>query len=98
MKEWWEKTDKAPIGVEWADTDKDDAESPEYRCRSVAKEIKRDKREDAVCGHAAARNQEGSVLVAGQHGRSVSGFHRCCKGLLLCTSEKRSARGAVKGG
>ena len=46
IKECWEKTGKAPIGVKWVDTNKGDAVNPEYRCRLVAKEIKHDKRED----------------------------------------------------
>ena len=45
-KECWEKTGKAPIGVRWIDINKGDADNPEYRSRLVAKEIKRDQRED----------------------------------------------------
>ncbi len=30
----------------WVDTNKGDEEKPEYRCRLVVKEIKKDKRED----------------------------------------------------
>ena len=41
-----EETGKAPIGVKWVDTNKGDKERPEFRCRLVAKEIKKDKRED----------------------------------------------------
>ena len=40
MEECWK------VGVKWVDTNKGDKEKPEYRCRLVAKEIKRDKRED----------------------------------------------------
>ncbi len=52
----------------------------------------------SVRGHAAARIQEDFVLVVGQHGRDVSGLHRCHEGLLLCKSEERSVCGVVKGG
>ena len=38
-KECWERTGKAPIGVKRVDTNKGDAENPEYRRRLVAKEI-----------------------------------------------------------
>ena len=46
IEECWTETGKAPIGVKWVDTNKGDKERPEYRCRLVAKEIKKDKRED----------------------------------------------------
>eukprot|EP00969_Alexandrium_andersonii_P154999 6852857-Alexandrium_andersonii.AAC.1 len=36
----------APIQVRWVDISKGDAESPEYRSRLVANEIKRDSRDD----------------------------------------------------
>ena len=39
-------TGKKPIGVRWVDINKGDDENPEYRSRLVAKEIKRDKRDD----------------------------------------------------
>ena len=44
--ECFEVTGKAPIGVRWVDINKGDDQSPEYRSRLVAKEIKRDKRDD----------------------------------------------------
>ena len=34
------------MGVKWVDANKRDKEKPEYRCRLVAKEVKRDKQED----------------------------------------------------
>ncbi len=34
------------MGVKWVDANKGDKEKPEYRCRPVAKEIKKDERED----------------------------------------------------
>ena len=46
IEECWRETGRAPIGVKWVDTNKGDKERPEYRCRLVAKEIKKDKRED----------------------------------------------------
>ena len=46
VKECLERTGRKPIGVKWVDINKGDEESPEYRSRLVAKEIKRDKRED----------------------------------------------------
>ncbi len=46
IEEWWESTGKAPAGVKWVNTSKSDKENPECRCESVAKEIKKDKRED----------------------------------------------------
>ena len=46
----WEEakrlTGKAPIGVRWVDVNKGDSVNPEYRSRLVAKEIKRDNRDD----------------------------------------------------
>ena len=39
-------TNKRPIGVRWVDVNKGDEDNPEYRSRLVAKEIKRDKRDD----------------------------------------------------
>ena len=34
--------------MKWVDANKGDKEKPEYRCRLVAKEIKKDKREDLL--------------------------------------------------
>jgi hypothetical protein len=45
-EECWKETGKGPAGVKWVDTNKGDKEKPEYRCRLVEKEIKKDKRED----------------------------------------------------
>ena len=41
-----QRTGKAPIKVKWVDINKGDEINKEYRSRLVAKEIKRDKRED----------------------------------------------------
>ena len=46
IKECYDETEKAPIGVRWVDINKGDLLNPDYRSRLVAKEIKRDKRED----------------------------------------------------
>jgi len=46
IKECWDKTGKAPLGIRWIDINKGDDKDPEYRSRLVAKEIKMDKRED----------------------------------------------------
>ena len=44
--ECWKETGKAPIKVKWIDINKGGAENPEYRSRLVAKEIKRDMRDE----------------------------------------------------
>ncbi len=41
-------TGKAPVGVNRVDTNQGDKENPEHRCRLVAKEIKKDKRDDLL--------------------------------------------------
>ena len=41
-----QRTGKEPIPVRWIDINKGDEENPEYRSRLVAKEIKRDQRDD----------------------------------------------------
>ncbi len=46
IEECWKEAGKAPVGVKWVDANKDDKEKLEYRCRLVAKEIKKDKRVD----------------------------------------------------
>ena len=46
LQEAWDKCNRQPIGVRWVDISKADHENPEYRSRLVAKEIKRDNRED----------------------------------------------------
>ena len=46
VDECYEKTGKAPIRARWVDVKKGDSVHPEYRSRLVAKEIKKDKRED----------------------------------------------------
>ncbi len=46
IEECWDETGKGPAGVKWVDANNRDEEKPEYRCRIVAKEIKKDKREE----------------------------------------------------
>ena len=46
IQQCWDETGKNPITVRWLDINKGDEDSPEYRSRLVAQEIKRDKRED----------------------------------------------------
>ncbi len=46
LEECWKVTGRAPVGVKWVDCNKGDKEKLEYRCRLVAKEIKKGKRED----------------------------------------------------
>ncbi len=46
IEEWWKNARRAAVGVKRADTSKGGKENREYRCRLVAKEIKKDKRED----------------------------------------------------
>ena len=45
-KECLEKTGRKPIVAKWVDVNKGDEIIPEYRSRLIAKEIKRDTRED----------------------------------------------------
>ncbi len=40
------ETGKAPVGVKWVDANRGDKDKPEYGCRLVAKEVKKEKRED----------------------------------------------------
>ena len=46
VSQCWERTGKAPIGVRWVDINKGDSINPENRSRLVAKEIKKDIRND----------------------------------------------------
>ncbi len=46
LEECWKNAGKALVGVKRVDTNKGDKANPEYRCRLVAKEFKKDKRED----------------------------------------------------
>ena len=47
LKECWQVTGKAPIGVRWVDVNKADDASPNYRSRLVAKDFRR-KGEDSI--------------------------------------------------
>ena len=46
ISECYQNTGKYPIKVKWVDINKGDEINKEYRSRLVAKEIKRDKRDD----------------------------------------------------
>ena len=46
IKKCIEETGKQPIGIRWVYVNKGDENTPEYRARLVAKEIKKDKRLD----------------------------------------------------
>ncbi len=65
VEERWGMTGQGPVGVKWVDANKGDEEKPGYRCSSVAKEIKKDKREDLF---AAAPTLEAKriFLVVGE--------------------------------
>ncbi len=43
VEEEWKEVGRGPVGVKWVDANKGDEEKPDYRCRLVAKEIKRGK-------------------------------------------------------
>ena len=43
VKQCWDETGKAPIGVRWVDINKGDEEDPDYRSRLVAQEVNMDK-------------------------------------------------------
>ena len=52
IEECWKETSRPPIGVKWVDVNEGDFLNPRYRRRLVAKEIKKDKRDDLFCSHA----------------------------------------------
>ena len=64
LEECHQKTGKAPIKVKWVDINKGDEINKEYRSRLVAKEIKRDKREDLFAATPPLEAKEDAV----QHG------------------------------
>ncbi len=58
------------------DTNKGDQVNPKHRCRLVAREIKKCKREDMyVYGDTAAGGEECVVLVVREYAGDVFGFH-----------------------
>ncbi len=85
------------MGVKWLDTNEGDKEQPEYRCRLVAKETKRDKRFFAR-GDAAAGGEEDVVLALGQCGRDALELRRCSSCLLSREGEEKSLCVAVNRG
>ena len=92
IEECWKETGKGPVGVKWVDANKGDKEKPEYRCRLVAKEIKKDKREDLF---AATPPLEAKKMLFSLWA-NVLGLWRCSSCLLPREGEKKSIRGAVK--
>ncbi len=48
IEECWEETGNGPVGIKWVEAIKCDKEEPKYRCRLVAKTIKKDEREDLL--------------------------------------------------
>ncbi len=86
------------MGVKWVDANKGDKESPEYRCRLVAKEIKKDKREDLLAAMPPLGSEEDAVLALGKHARDVFGFWRRGSCLPSREGKEKSVCGVVGGG
>ena len=65
------ETGKQPIGVRWLDINKGDEVQPEYRSRLVAKEIKRDQRDDlfAATPPLEAKKALLSLAATAEYGR-----------------------------
>ena len=57
IEESWESPGKAPVGVKWVDAKKGDKGKPEYRCRLVAKEIKKDSGKTCLRRHRRWRRR-----------------------------------------
>ena len=69
-----ENTGKAPIGTRWIDTNKGDTQNPELRSKLVAKEIKRDNRDDmfAATPPLEAKKALFSLAVTSGYGRKTT--------------------------
>ena len=91
-------TGKAPIKVRWLDINKGDKEMPEYRPRLVAKEIKRDSREDLF---AAAPPLEAKKILfqkaVNKNARRRRAGRRGIK-IMLIDVKKAHLNGVVKEG
>ncbi len=98
IEECWEDAGKAPVGVKWVEVNKGDKENIEYRCRLVAKEIKKDRREDFVRSAAAFGGEEDAALTLGECGRYVFGLRRCSSCFFSWEGKEKRACGAIKGG
>ena len=73
IEECWRVTGSKPVQVKWVDINKGDAQNPEYRSRLVAKEIKRDSRDDIF---AATPPIEALNMLLGMAVTEGIGFHR----------------------
>ncbi len=92
-------TGKTPAGAKWVDTNKGDKESPEYRCRSVDKEIRKGERVDllAAAPPLEAKKKLFSFCVS-EHTRDALGFWRCDSHLLSRQGKAESSRGVAQKG
>ena len=74
LDECWEVTGKGPIGTRWIDINKGDVKEPELRSRLVAKEIKRDNRDDmfAATPPLEAKKALFSLAVTSEYGKRTA--------------------------
>ena len=74
VEECWRVTGKGPIGTRWIDVNKGDQENQELRSRLVAKEIKRDNRDDmfAATPPLEAKKALFSLAVTSEYGSRTS--------------------------
>ena len=90
LDECWKVTGKGPIGTKWIDINKGDVKEPELRSRLVAKEIKRDNRDDmfAATPPLEAKKALFSLAVTSEYGKRTA--RRKCKKKLLCIDVRRA--------
>jgi hypothetical protein len=93
IEECWRNIGKDLAGVNRVDTNKGDKENPEYRCRLLAKELKKDKREDLFAATSPLEAKKmlfsvwGSITtgdVLGVWRRSACAFPRKSKEKSVC--------------
>ena len=94
LKECWDVTGKAPIGVRWVDVNKGDKVHPEIRSRLVAKEINRHRRDDLFAATPPIECKKDAVQHGSDGGdriqtwakikRHDNRFYRCEKSILSC--------------
>ena len=65
------RTGKAPIQVRWIDQNKGDVKSPNYRCRFVAKDIKKDLRPDLYAATPPLEALKVVLAAAAKGGKGV---------------------------
>ncbi len=88
---------QGPSGVKWVDASNGVKENLEYRCRLVAKEIKKDKREDLFGAMPPLEAKKTSLsLWASMPG--MFGLPRRGSCLHSCAGKEKSLLGAVDGG